>query len=174
MLYCYRLSLDSHFVVVLQSITKWLDCWHAGLYGRTSTRAPYGNISQVKDHLTSVSLRAFIFLIILLLLLIIIISINIIIIINNIMIMITISIIVGEFTEEDGRKKRATKRSCVTNVTGLLLSDYLRGFSWSSLNIFLRICLIESEDWQRVISNKVIVTLYTQRLPSCFLSRPLA
>ena len=45
------------------------------------------------------------------------------------MIMITISIIVGEFTEEDGRKKRATKRSCVTNVTGLLLSDYLRGFS---------------------------------------------
>ena len=74
------------------------------------------------------SLRAFIFLIILLLLLIIIISINIIIIINN-MIMITISIIVGEFTQEDGRKKRATKRSCVTNVTGLLLSDYLRGFS---------------------------------------------
>ena len=69
------------------------------------------------------SLRAFIFLIILLLLLIIIISINIIIIVNNIMIMITISIIVGEFTEEDGRKKRATKRSCVTNVTGLLLSD---------------------------------------------------
>ena len=90
------------------------------------------------------SLRAFIFLIILLLLLIIIISINIIIIINN-MIMITISIIVGEFTQEDGRKKRATKRSCVTNVTGLLLSDYLRGFSWPSLNIFLKICLIESE-----------------------------
>ena len=118
--------------------------WHAGLYGRTSTRAPYGNISQVKYHLTSVSLRAFIFLIILLLLLIIIISINIIIIINN-MIMITISIIVGEFTQEDGRKKRATKRSCVTNVTGLLLSDYLRGFSWPSLNIFLKICLIESE-----------------------------
>ena len=44
------------------------------------------------------------------------------------MIMITISIIVGEFTQEDGRK-RTTKRSCVTNVTGLLLSDYLRGFS---------------------------------------------
>ena len=91
------------------------------------------------------SLRAFIFLIILLLLLIIISSINIIIIINNIMIMITISIIVGEFTQEDGRKKRTTKRSCVTNVTGLLLSDYLRGFSWPSLNIFLKICLIETE-----------------------------
>ena len=45
------------------------------------------------------------------------------------MIMITISIIVGEFTQEDGRKKRTTKRSCVANVTGLLLSDYLRGFS---------------------------------------------
>ena len=46
------------------------------------------------------------------------------------MIMITISIIIGEFTQEDGRKKRNTKRSCVTNVTGLLLSDYyLRGFS---------------------------------------------
>ena len=63
------------------------------------------------------------------------------------MIMITISIIVGEFTQEDGRKKRATKlsSSCVTNVTWLLLSDYLRGFSWPSLNIFLKICLIESE-----------------------------
>ena len=76
------------------------------------------------------SLRAFIFYNKLLLLLIIISSINIIIIIINIMIMITISIIIGEFTQEDGRKKRKTKRSCVTNVTGLLLSDYyLRGFS---------------------------------------------
>ena len=109
----------------------------------------------------------------LLLLLIIISSINIIIIINNIMIMITISIIFGEFTQTDGRKKRTSKRSCVTNVTALLLSDYLRGFSWSSLNIFLKICLIESEVWQRVISNKVIVTLFTQGLPSSFLSRPI-
>ena len=98
------------------------------------------NITWLKCHL-----GLLFFLIILLLVLIIIISINIIIIINNIMIMITISIIVGEFTQEDGRKKKTTKRSCVTNVTGLLLSDYLRGFSWPSLNIFLKICLIESE-----------------------------
>ena len=73
------------------------------------------------------SLRAFIFFNNkLLLLLIIIISINIIIIIKNIMIMITISIIFGEFTQQDGRKKRT------------LLSDYLRGFLDLHLKFFWR------------------------------------
>jgi len=35
------------------------------------------------------------------------------------------------------------------------------------------ICLKESEVWQRVISNKIIVMLVTQGLPSSFLSRPV-
>ena len=36
------------------------------------------------------------------------------------------------------------------------------------------ICLKESEVWQQVISNKIIVMLVTQSLPSSFLSRPVA
>ena len=36
------------------------------------------------------------------------------------------------------------------------------------------ICLKESEVWQQVISNKIIVMLVTQGLPSSFLSRPVA
>ena len=36
------------------------------------------------------------------------------------------------------------------------------------------ICLKESEVWRKVISNKIIVTLVTQGLPSSFLSRPVA
>ena len=54
------------------------------------------------------------------------------------MIMITISIVISEFTQEDGGKKKKTKRSCVTNVTGLLLSDYLRGFRDLHLTFFWR------------------------------------
>ena len=34
--------------------------------------------------------------------------------------------------------------------------------------------LKESELWRKVISNKIIVTLVTQGLPSSFLSRPVA
>ena len=37
-----------------------------------------------------------------------------------------------------------------------------------------KICLKESEVWQKVISSKIIVTLVTQGLPSSFLSRPVA
>ena len=37
-----------------------------------------------------------------------------------------------------------------------------------------KICLKESEVWRKVISNKIIVTLVTQGLPSSFLSRPVA
>ena len=37
-----------------------------------------------------------------------------------------------------------------------------------------KICLKESEVWQKVISNKSIVTLVTQGLPSSSLSRPVA
>ena len=36
-----------------------------------------------------------------------------------------------------------------------------------------KICLKENEVWRKVISNKIIVTLVTQSLPSSFLSRPV-
>ena len=40
--------------------------------------------------------------------------------------------------------------------------------------LYKNICLKESEVWRKVYSNKVIVTLVTQGLPSSFLSRPVA
>ena len=36
------------------------------------------------------------------------------------------------------------------------------------------ICLKESDVWRKVISNKIVVTVVTQGLPSSFLSRPVA
>ena len=57
---------------------------------------------------------------------------------------------------------------------------YLRVMSWSSQNINVfwslqkNIYLKESELWRKVISNKIIVTLVTQGLPSSFLSRTVA
>ena len=39
---------------------------------------------------------------------------------------------------------------------------------------YKNICLKESEVWRKVISNKNIVTLVTDGLPSSFLSRPVA
>ena len=40
--------------------------------------------------------------------------------------------------------------------------------------LYKKICLKESEVWRKVISNKIIVTLVTQGLPSSFLFRPVA
>ena len=37
-----------------------------------------------------------------------------------------------------------------------------------------KICYKESEVWRKVVSNKIIVTLVTQGLPSSLLSRPVA
>ena len=39
--------------------------------------------------------------------------------------------------------------------------------------LYKKICLKESEVWRKVISNKIIVTLVTQGLPSSFLFRPV-
>ena len=75
--------------------------------------------------------------------------------------------------QQDDRKKRIwKKRLCVTNVTGLLLSseDQVLIFTnvfWSFTKNF---CLKASE----VTSNKIIIMLVTQDLPSSFLSRPVA
>ena len=40
--------------------------------------------------------------------------------------------------------------------------------------LYKKLCLKESEVWQKVISNKIIVTLVTQGLLSSFLSHPVA
>ena len=40
--------------------------------------------------------------------------------------------------------------------------------------LYKNICLKESEFWQNVISNKIIVILVTQGLPSSFLFLPVA
>ena len=42
------------------------------------------------------------------------------------------------------------------------------------LVFYKKICLKECEVWEKAVSNKVIVTLVTQGLPSSFLSRPVA
>ena len=65
------------------------------------------------------------------------------------------------------------KRLCVTNVTGLLLACFIVIFIKSS-GLYKNICSKESEAWQQVVSNKIIVTLVTQGLPSSFLSRSVA
>ena len=40
--------------------------------------------------------------------------------------------------------------------------------------LYKNICLKESKDWRKAISNKIIVKLVTQDFPSSFLSRPVA
>lgn len=46
--------------------------------------------------------------------------------------------------------------------------------TFKSSGLYKSICFKESEVWQKVISNKIIVTLVAQSLPSSFLSRPVA
>ena len=64
------------------------------------------------------------------------------------------------------RDKRARAITCV------FCRDLHLKLMFSGL--YKKICLKESEVWRRVISNKDIVTLVTQGLPSSFLSRPVA
>ena len=83
---------------------------------------------------------------------------------------------ISEFTQQDGRKKTTAKRLSVTNVTGLLLARFVG----SSLNIdffllfYKTICLKECQVCRKVFSNKIIVTLVAQGVPSSFLLRPFA
>ena len=62
-------------------------------------------------------------------------------------------------------------------MTGLLLSA-LSGIdlalSFFILLFYKKICLKECEVWQKVFSNKIVVMLVIQGLPSSFLSRPVA
>ena len=79
-------------------------------------------------------------------------------------------------TQQDGRKKRTVKRLCVTKVAWLLLACCVVIFTWHNcfLVFYEKICWKESEVWRKVFSNKIIVTLVTQGLPSSFLFRPVA
>ena len=85
---------------------------------------------------------------------------------------------ISQFTQQDGKKKRMAKCLSVTNVTGIL--PVLACFVRNSLNFdvyllfYKKICLKECEVWRKVFSNKIIVTLVTQGLPSSFLSFPVA
>ena len=79
-------------------------------------------------------------------------------------------------TQQDGRKKRTVKRLCVTKVAWLILACCVVIFTWHNcfLVFYEKICWKESEVWRKVFSNKIIVTLVTQGLPSSFLSHPVA
>ena len=85
-------------------------------------------------------------------------------------------VVSSEFTQQDGRKKRTAKQLCVTNVTRLLPVGFVVIFTSHQgfLVHYKKICLKESEVWRKVVSNKIIVTLVTQGLPSSFLYRPVA
>ena len=79
----------------------------------------------------------------------------------------------SEFTQQDGRKRRTAKRVCVTNVTGLCVVVIFTKYQCFSA-FYNRICLKEDEVWGNFFSNKIIVTLVRQGLPSSLLARPVA
>ena len=54
-------------------------------------------------------------------------------------------------------------------VTCVLCRDLHLALMFSGL--YKTICLKESEVWRKVISNKIVVTVVTQGLPSSFFSR---
>ena len=101
----------------------------------------------------------------------------IIIIIITVIIVITIVVvIIREFTptgrqeEEKGKTLVCDKRDKA--ITCILCRDLHLALIFCGL--FKTICLKESEVWRKVISNKIVVTVVTQGLPSSFLSRPVA
>ena len=76
----------------------------------------------------------------------------------------------GRQTEEDGKTLVCDKHDRA--ITCVLCRDPHKTLIFSGL--CKNICLKESEVWRKVISNKIIVTLVTQGLPSSFLSRTVA
>ena len=81
---------------------------------------------------------------------------------------------ISEFTQQDCRKKRTAKRLCVTNMTDLLLFCGDLHSSLCFLAFYKMTCLKEGEVRRKSFSNKIIVTLVTQSLPSSFFSHPVA
>ena len=84
----------------------------------------------------------------------------------------------SEFTQQDGRKKRTAKRSCVANVTGLLLACYVVIFTYIKcfLVFYKKICLKEGELRRNFFSKKILSRLshrVYRRLSSPVLLRKL-
>ena len=83
-------------------------------------------------------------------------------------------LLISEFSQQNGRKKRTAKGLSVTNVTGPL--PVFSGIHLTLMFFFFykKICLKECEVWGKVFSNTIIVTLATQGLlstfPSCYVS----
>ena len=67
-------------------------------------------------------------------------------------------------------RNRRANRLCVTNVTGLLPACLL----WCSSNITVDLLQKDLLVWRKLFSNRIVVTLVTQGLPSFSLSRPFA
>ena len=57
-------------------------------------------------------------------------------------------------------------------ITCMLCRDLHLGLMFCGF--YKKICLKESDVWRKVISNKIVVTVVTQGLPSSFLFRPVA
>ena len=57
-------------------------------------------------------------------------------------------------------------------ITCMLCRDLHLGLMFCGF--YKKICLKESDVWRKVISNKIVVTVVTQGLPSSFLSRPVS
>ena len=72
--------------------------------------------------------------------------------------------------EEDGKMFVCDKRDRA--ITYMLCRDLHSALMFSGF--YKKICLKESDGWRKVISNKFVVTVVTQGLPSSFLSRPVA
>ena len=81
----------------------------------------------------------------------------------------------SKLRQQDGRKKRTEKRSCMTDVTELLACFVVIDLHLFQcfLVFYKKICLKECKVWRKDFSNK-IVTLATQVLPSSFFFRPVA
>ena len=75
----------------------------------------------------------------------------------------------GQQKEKDGKPLECDKRD------GAITCVFCREFTQHGFFALLqKICLKECEVWRKVFSNKIIVTLFTQGLPSSFPFRPLA
>ena len=78
--------------------------------------------------------------------------------------------VISEFTQQDGKMFVCDKRDRA--ITCMLCRDLHSALMFSGF--YKKICLKESDGWRKVISNKFVVTVVAQGLPSSFLSRPVA
>ena len=87
-------------------------------------------------------------------------------------VLVALAVVISEFTQQDGRKKRTAKRLCDKRDIAITC-EFCRELRLTILfsGLYKKTRLKESEVWRKVISNK---TVGTHGLPSSFLSRPVA